>query len=158
MDWGHAVVLSAGFLLAPLPAVADCVSDCRASTYCDDTAGWDCSSRLNDCYRRECSGPAASFGAIAYGKVSQAYGYSFGFADSRGAQKKAMATCRINGDDCAIVATFSNGCAAVAAASGPGYAVAQGGTEQAAQAQALKRCRADGITGCEIQVWSCAEP
>lgn len=139
------------------PVRADCVSDCRASTYCDNTAGWDCGSRLGDCYRRcQGAGGGVSHGAVAYGKTSQAWGYSYGFADAAGARRKAMSNCRPNGDDCAIVADFSNGCAAVAAGAGPAYVVAQGKTGQAARAAALQACRAESIEGCEVQVWGCA--
>lgn len=151
--------LVALLILAPAaPAEAGCVAECQSSVYCDNTPGWDCNSRLNDCYRT-CNNDraSASYGAIAYGKSSQAWGYSYGYDDSAGAQRKAMSTCRPNGNDCAIVSTFSDGCAAVAAAEGPGYAVAQGKTEEAAKGQALKLCGAGGIKGCEIQVWSCAE-
>ncbi len=148
------------FALASIvgPARADCVSECRAFTYCDNTAGWDCGSRLGDCYRRcQGTGGGVSHGALAYGKTSQAWGYSYGFADTGGARSKAMANCRRSGGDCAVVADFANGCAAVAAGAGPAYAVAQGKTGSAAKTAALKACRDEGVEGCEIQVWGCAQ-
>ena len=157
--WGIAAAVACiiGGLLTE-PARADCVSECQASTYCDSTMGSECGSRLNDCYLRECNRPTVSYGAIAYGKTSQAFGYSYGMNNTQAADKKALANCKTHGDDCAVVASMKNGCAAVAAAGGPGYAVAMGKTEEAAQSEALKSCKGNGIKGCEIQVWSCATP
>lgn len=152
------VVILAVLGLQPA-AHADCVSECQASTYCDSTMGSECGRRLNDCYLRECNNRSTiSHGAIAYGRSSQAWGYSHGMANAQAADRKALANCRSHGNDCAIVASFSSGCAAVAAGAGPGYAMSLGKTEEAAQAQALKSCRGNGIGSCEIQVWSCVDP
>jgi hypothetical protein len=70
-----------------------------------------------------------------------------------------MSNCRKHGDDCKIVATFANGCAAVAAVEADGrYAVGQGHSGPQAQANAMSTCRAGGGGQCEIEVWSCAKP
>ena len=120
-SWGCAVrpFLAGATLMAAtsLPARADCVDDCQASTYCDSElhASGECADKLNACYLSECSRPKTLYGAIAYDPVSGAYGYSFDFADAPGAEEKAWASCRKQGGDCKVVLDFWNACGALAA-------------------------------------------
>src|SRR5437773_1345596 len=91
-----------GGALPLAPARADCVSDCQASTYYDSdmNASGECGRRLNDCYLSECNRPRVSYGAIAYGTQSQAYGFSFGLANAPSAERRALSNCKKHGDDC----------------------------------------------------------
>jgi hypothetical protein len=103
-------------------ALADCVSDCQASTYCGGDS-YECSQLQAACYRSQCSGkddytaPAradGSYGAVAYDENSGAYGLSDPSPDKSSAKSSAMAFCGQNGPNCKIVETFSNECAAIA--------------------------------------------
>ena len=100
-----------------------------------------------------------SYGAIAYGATSTAYGYSYDQDTPGRAQRMAMSECRRNGDDCEVVANFSNSCAAVAAVEEKGvYAVGMGGTSDSAQSNAMAACAQKHGEGCEIEAWTCAKP
>ena len=148
-----------GLAAPPLPAFADCVSDCQASTYCDSAmnASGECGRALNQCYLRECKRPTRMFGAIAYGADSEAYGFAYDLPDANTANKRALVNCTKNGRDCKIVSTFSNACAAVAAA-GKRFSVATANTGAKARADAMTACGRGGGGVCEVKVWSCAMP
>lgn len=139
---------------AAAPAAADCVSACQASIYCDSemNASGECGRRLNDCYINECN--KTLYGAIAYGPESGAVGWSYDFMDGPSAEKEALNNCGAHGRDCAVVVTFWNTCAAVAAeAQHVGYGF--GDNEQQAQTEAMAACQKDDGQSCEIQAWSC---
>ena len=135
-------------------ARADCVSACQASTYCDSemNASGECGRKLNDCYINECN--RKTYGAIAYGAKSGAYGFSHDFDDAASAENEALTTCRTNGDDCQVVVDFWNTCAAVAAA-GDTVAYGLGDSRGIAEGEALAACAKDGGTNCAVQAWSC---
>jgi uncharacterized protein DUF4189 len=159
--WGallFAIVIAA---TAPLGmAHADCVDDCER-TYggCGGPEQNECLERLQQCYRLQCNKPTVSYGAIAYGAKSTAYGYSFDERSSRDADRKALANCQPNGNDCKVVTSISNSCAAVAAIESKGvFSTGSGGTEESAESSALKSCERDHGKGCEIEVWTCAKP
>jgi hypothetical protein len=111
------------------------------------------------CAGEQCDKPSAAYGAIAYGAKSTAYGTSSDQRTQQEAERGALADCRQNGDDCELVASFSQGCAAVAAIESKGvFSTGKGDTEQKAEDAALQTCeRVDG-RGCEIEVWNCATP
>lgn len=141
------------------PAVADCVSDCQASVYCDSSEDEsECARKQNECYLSQCNRPTAKYGAIAYGAGTQAVGWAYDQPDSNTAERSALAYCKKHGDDCELVASFSNSCAAVAAASNGKFAVGQGDTRDDAQSSALSRCAESAGGQCDIQAWSCAKP
>jgi hypothetical protein len=143
-----------GLFSAAGTAQADCVSACQASTYCDSEmhASGECGRRLNDCYINECN--KKTYGAIAYGRESGAYGYAYDFSDPQSAENEAMSTCTVNGNDCRVVVDFWNTCAAIAA---DGNIVGYGldDNESVAQDQALAACEKDGGSQCEVKAWSC---
>jgi hypothetical protein len=141
---------------SPLPARADCVSECQASTYCDYEmeASGECARRLNDCYLDQCN--RTRYGALAYDAESGAYGWSNDLDDTAAAEAQALANCREHGDNCAVVVDFWNSCAAVAASDAI-VAYGLGDTRAAAEHQALGSCADDGGKDCAIQVWSCTE-
>ncbi|MDQ7246833.1 DUF4189 domain-containing protein [Dongia sedimenti] len=138
-------------------AQADCVSACQASTYCDSemNASGECGRRLNDCYISECN--KKTYGSIAYGRKSGAFGWSHGFDDAPSAENEALKNCRASGDDCQVVVDFWNTCAAVAA---DGATVAYGLGDNRSQAEdgAIAECAKDGGAQCEVQAWACTGP
>ena len=112
-----------------------------------------------DCVGAQCNQPTIAYGAIAYGAKSTAYGYSFDKRTEQAAQRAAMNDCVPNGDDCRVVASFSNSCAAVAAIESKGvFATGSGRTEEEAKDAALKTCERSRGRGCELEVWACAKP
>ena len=157
-----ALFLCAALAMYALPAKADCVDDCQASTYCDSTMyeSGECNEKLNQCYQLQCNRPSESFGAIAYGAGSQAYGYSYQSPSDDDASRIAMTNCKKHGDDCKLVLNFSNSCGAVAAVANSGkFSVGQGATRGQAEFFAMDNCKKDGGgDDCAVQVWSCALP
>ncbi len=149
-------------LMLAAPARADCVDDCQASTYCDSAMmeSGECNDKLDQCYQLECNKPSESFGAIAYGAGSQAYGFSYDSPNEDAASNIALNNCKKHGDDCKVVLHLSNSCGAVAAVSNSNsYATGQGATKEQAQFFAVANCKKNGGGGaCEVQVWSCALP
>jgi hypothetical protein len=161
MPFRHLVLSALACLAAAAlttPVHADCVDDCQASTYCDSTmyATGECNDKLLTCYQEQCNRPTISYGAIAYGAQSQAFGFAYDQSDANASEQVAMSNCKKHGDDCQIVTSFSNSCAAVAAGDGSSYAVGQGATRDLAQAAAMANCAKTAGGSCEVQVWSCA--
>ena len=143
------------------PAHADCVDDCQAATYCDSTmyATGECNSKILDCYNQQCNRSQESYGAIAYGAKSQAYGFSFDAGDADSAANTAMTKCKSHGNDCELVLSFSNSCGAVAAVSNSeSFGTGQGADRGVAEFNALASCKKNDSGDCEVQVWSCALP
>ena len=64
------------------------------------------------------SGPTYSYGAIAYGAVSRAYGYSYAWGTRQMAEDVAMKNCAQHGSDCQIMVWFERKCGAVAQGTG----------------------------------------
>ena len=158
MRWSAISCLVGLFLVAPSGTTrADCVAACQASTYCDSemNASGECGRRLNDCYIDQCN--RKTYGAIAYGTQSRAYGWSHDFNDGSAAEAEALNNCRANGDDCQVVVDFWNTCAAVAADGGI-VASGLGDTQLLAEDQALTACEKDGGSECRVQAWSCSLP
>lgn len=149
-----------GLAAQAAPARADCVADCQSATYCDSqmNASGECSRRLNDCYLSECKRPSRSYGAIAYGAQSTAAGWAFDFGTAADAHRRALSNCTRHGDDCKVVVSFSNSCAAVAAGTNKRFATGQASNREEAQAKAVAACGRQGGTQCELQAWSCALP
>jgi hypothetical protein len=112
-----------------------------------------------DCVGNKCDKSAVSYAAIAYGAKSTAYGYSLDQHTQQAAERGALADCRSNGDDCKVVASFADSCAAVAAIESKGvFSTGNGPTEQEAKDAALKTCEHTQGRGCQLEVWTCAKP
>jgi hypothetical protein len=148
-----------------LPAHADCVSDCQASTYCDSSSEyWSCSSRLNSCYagcRNNNSERRASgvHGAIAYDENSWAYGMADASQDKDSAKKSAMRHCSKYGKKCRVVETFSKTCAAVAEDTKGAVKWAMDDDGRKAAEKALKRCNDKSKNrSCRIRLKHCYYP
>jgi Caspase domain/Domain of unknown function (DUF4189) len=99
---------------------------------------------------------ANAFGALAIdGLRGSQYGYSYNYPNVDDARARAVKEC---GENCTVVLTFQNTCAAFAAdqaeangASGWGYAP----TKETAQNTALSYCRKYGGKSCMVRVSAC---
>lgn len=147
---------------------ADCVSDCQASTYCDNSSQYyDCSERLNDCYLRECrqqgsdtdggSYSGGAHGAIAYDRKTGAYGLADASNSKRGARKSALAYCRENGRKCHVVDSFAKKCAAIAKNDSGAVGWAAHRNRIKAGEKAVKKCnkRRKGDNNCYMTLTNC---
>lgn len=158
------LVPAIGFLLAvsavSAPAATDCFSYCLEAPGAGGSSN--CASRCSPGGDLDMTHPwkrTISYGAIAYGAKSTANGYSFDQDSEGAAKRKALNFCREHGDDCEVVASFINSCAAVAAVEEKGvYSVGTGGTGDSAQSKAMAACTQKHGKGCEIEAWSCAKP
>jgi hypothetical protein len=151
------LVLGLGLVLAAMaqlaPAQADCIDDC-ARVY-----GGPVTENAQLCMKLQCNKPTVMYGAIAYGAQSTASGWSYGFNNAAGANNLALSNCRERGNDCRIVLSFSNSCAALAAIESKGvFAVGQGASRDQAQSRAMSACASHYGSGCEIEVWDCSGP
>ena len=112
----------------------------------------------NECLQ-QCKAPSVAFGAIAYGARSTANGYAYGKSNMKAAIQTAISNCQQHGDDCKIVASFSNSCAAVAAVESKNvYSVGQGKTKAQSQNSAMALCTSAHGKGGEIEAWTCSGP
>ena len=147
-----------GAALSPARADNACIDRCYNTFSPSQTGG---STEL----RRECleqcnsSRPSISFGAMAYGADSTANGYAFDKSSAREAERVALANCRPHGNDCKIVASFSNSCMAVAAVeSKDRFVTGKGSSGRQAQTIAMNACQSQIGGKCEIEAWTCALP
>jgi hypothetical protein len=140
---------------APLaPARADCFESCQNS--CKDLSGNISSSACVDtCNRAYCNRPTTSYGSIAFGVTNMAEAISWGKGSAEEANRATLATCSKYGNDCKIVTSFSNSCAALAVARGGHYTTATASALNQAEENALSACkRSWGV--CEIDLSTCA--
>ncbi len=99
-----------------------------------------------------------NYGAIAYGPRSTADGYAFDKGSSGEANRAALRFCSQRGNDCQVVASFSNGCAAVAAVErNQVYSVGYAHSGIGARDAAMAACSRDHGGGCEIEAWTCTQ-
>ncbi|HEU0117485.1 MAG TPA: DUF4189 domain-containing protein [Alphaproteobacteria bacterium] len=157
------MVMSAMFLTAP--AFADCMSACLQEHGCDleheaqqgVDPGSTCMMFHDDC-SSQCHHSEESYGAVAYGKSSGAWGMSGSFDNKKAAADDALAYCHEHGNDCKVVLELYESCAAVA--EGDNDTVTWGKEATAAEAQdlALQACAKKAGNSCEIQLWHCYYP
>jgi hypothetical protein len=102
------------------------------------------------------SGPSASYGAIAYGRTSKAWGYSYRWGSRAKAERAAMKNCAQHGNDCEVMVWFNRKCGAVASGDGTDAFWGLGDSEAQARASAQKECEKGGSTACEVQVAHCS--
>jgi serine/threonine-protein kinase len=101
--------------------------------------------------------PPESYGAIAYGRSSRAWGYSYQWDSREKAEQVALQNCGQHGDDCEIMVWFDRKCGAVAAgAEGTDAYWGLEDTDSGARSRALAECEKDGTQGCEIEVSQCS--
>ena len=147
------LVLVAGLVTAAAAAHADCVSACQAATYCDSEmhASGECGRLLNECYINQCN--KKTYGSIAYGANSGAYGWSNDFDDATSPESEALNKCGAAGDDCQVVVDFWNSCAAVAS-DDDHVEYGLGENRSLAENAALSACGSQ----CSVQAWACTGP
>jgi len=98
----------------------------------------------------------ATYGAIAYGRTSKAWGASYHWESQSKAESVAMQKCKENGDDCEVMVWFKGQCGAVAAGEGTDAFWGLGGSAAQARAQAQSKCEEGGGKGCEIEASECS--
>lgn len=98
---------------------------------------------------------ADTYGAIAYSEQNAAYAWSVDRSSAEDANLRALSYCTKKGDGCKVVASFSNGCGALAVGANNRFAAGQAGTSQQAQSDALSACRRMRGSGCDIKVAFC---
>jgi hypothetical protein len=101
--------------------------------------------------------PPASYGAIAYGLTSGAWGTSYRWGSQAKAESSAMQQCAQHGTDCEVMVWFERKCGAVATAEGTTAYWGLGDTDGEARADAQKKCTEDGGKICEVQVSECSK-
>ncbi|HLJ19846.1 MAG TPA: DUF4189 domain-containing protein [Stellaceae bacterium] len=102
---------------------------------------------------------ADSYGAIAYGPKSSAWGSASGEGTAEAAQQKAVSFCARHADDCRVVATFSNSCGAVAVVEATGATfLATNEKRGTAENQARLACTQKNPSGCRVAASICALP
>jgi hypothetical protein len=99
---------------------------------------------------------AASYGAIAYGRGSGAWGASHNWGSRARAEREAMRSCSEHGNDCEVRVWFDRKCGAVVAGDGDSTFWGIGDSESQARADAQKKCVDDGRKTCEMQAFQCS--
>lgn len=155
--WVAVPVMAAMFgLAAHVAQAAECSTVCRGIWGYSSDNSISYASCVSNCEMAKKSEPSVSFGAIAYGARSTAAGWAYGKASASAANSTALFECRKHGDDCQLVITLSNGCAAVAAIESQGiFAVGQGSTRQQAKSRAMNACTGQHGSECKVEAWTC---
>jgi hypothetical protein len=101
-------------------------------------------------------GTGPSFGAIAYARSSDAWGYSYHWETREKAEEVAKDNCAQHASDCEIVVWFDRKCGAVASTEGGPAFSGLGDKASQARDDARNKCLAAGNTECEVQVSQCS--
>ena len=97
-----------------------------------------------------------SYGAIAYGKTSGAWGSSYSWPSQDKAESVAMQNCQKYANDCEIMVWFHDECGAVAADDdGNAYWGLGDGTGGAGE-NAMQKCGNGGGKNCQVQAAECS--
>jgi hypothetical protein len=100
-----------------------------------------------------------SWGAIAYGPKGQSWSSAYGENSADEANQKALGVCAKHGDDCQVVTSFSNACAAVAVIqSTHATFVATDAKRGTAELQARQACTQQNLRECRVAASACAQP
>ena len=102
------------------------------------------------------SAPAVSYGAIAYGRTSKAWGFSYRWGNRAKAESVAMQNCAQHGNDCEVMVWFDRRCGAVASGEGTTAFWGLGRSDGQARADARNKCVNGGGKNCEVQVSACS--
>jgi hypothetical protein len=147
----HSIALSTIAAILAAPASAQI-----CSTMCSRYEEGECVEYEHTCVS-EPSPPRPSFGAIAYGKASDAFGFSFGWNSQAKAESVALRNCAQHGSDCEVMVWFDRRCGAVAAR-GDHKCVywGLGNSARAAQNVALTQCTKDHGPTCAVKVSQCS--
>lgn len=101
--------------------------------------------------------PPPSYGAIAYGRASGAWGSSYRWDSQAKAESVAMRNCAEHGDDCEVMVWFKEKCGAVASGEGTTAFWGLGDSDGQARADAQSKCVNGGGKACEVQVSQCSK-
>jgi hypothetical protein len=100
--------------------------------------------------------PRYSYGAIAYGRTSGAWGYSHRWGSQAKAESVAKENCAQHGDDCEVMVWFDRRCGAVVASDDSSAFWGLGASEAQARTEAQNKCANGGGKACEVQVSHCS--
>ena len=141
-----------GVVAQPAPARAACTYSYQCSNYIQGN----CSAHET---KETCTpdAPAHSYGAIAYGRTSRAWGSSYRWGSQAKAESVAMQTCAQHGNDCEVMVWFDRKCGAVASGEGTTAFWGLGDTVGEARADAQNKCVNGGGKGCEVQASQCSK-
>jgi len=114
-----------------------------------------CTEPRDECLQ-QCSQEGPSYGAIAYGRKSRAWGSSYRWDSREKAESVALQNCQQNGDDCEVIVWFYDQCGAVAAGDADDAYWGLGDGEGAARADARNKCAQGGGKDCRIQAAQCS--
>ncbi len=103
------------------------------------------------------SAPARSYGAIAYGLTSGAWGTSYHWGSEAKAESAAMQRCAEHGKDCEVMVWFERKCGAVALGQGTTAFWGLGDSDGQARADAQSKCVNGGGKDCEVEVSECSK-
>jgi hypothetical protein len=92
----------------------------------------------------------AIHGAIAVNRDTKAVGYAYNFKTAIEAKREALKQCGER--KCEVLASFQNGCAAIADSQGK-LTKMTGATRDEAETKATRRCGAE----CKILAWACTK-
>ena len=98
----------------------------------------------------------ASYGAIAYGPSSRAWGYSEKWQNRSQAESAALQYCRQHGDDCKLMGSFDRRCGAVVTGESASASWSVADSESQARAEARSQCLQAGNKDCEVQISHCS--
>jgi hypothetical protein len=101
--------------------------------------------------------PAHSYGAIAYGPTSGAWGYSHSWGSQAKAESVAKKNCAQHGNDCEVMVWFERKCGAVASGEDAAAFWGLGDSDGQARADAQNKCVQGSGKGCEVQVSQCSK-
>ena len=130
--------------------IDQCFSTFRPPADCPSCTG------QRDLCLKQCSKVGPSYGAIAYGRTSGAWGSSYQWDSQAKAESTAMQNCQKNGNDCEVMVWFHDECGAVAAGDGGTAFWGLGDGEGQAREDAVNKCVQGGGKNCEIEAAQCS--
>lgn len=148
---GGTAASALGALLALTTWAPAWAQNCETS--CEEYVEGECVEYHQTCTYQP---PALSYGAIAYGPTSRAWGYSYSWDSQDKAESVAMQNCAQHGDDCEVMVWFEHKCGAVSQGDGTEAYWGLGDTDGEARADAQNKCASGGATNCQVQVSQCS--
>jgi hypothetical protein len=148
------VMIAAGVFVVAGAAAHAQIGACNS--YCGRYESGQCVETVYESCPSHNTQPTNSFGAIAYGRGSRAYGYSYAWGSRTKAESVAMGNCKPHGNDCEIMVWFQRKCGAVSWGGGSTAYWGLGSSAAQAQADAQSKCAKDGRKNCQVQVSRCS--
>ncbi len=143
---------------SPAPVHADSINSCIDRCFNTFHPPSDCPTCTGERDRcvEQCSKTAYSYGAIALGAKSKAWGTSYQWRTRAEAESKALNRCSEHGKDCKVIVWFEHSCGAVATGEVDNIFWGLGNGEGAARKNALDKCVQGGGRNCKVQVSQCS--